>query len=839
MGIINVGHRIAWIGSMVAPFVLAAADMPDINDDLNNFDPTYPIGVYVLQLSSNVFDNAVSLSNNTLTVQGQSIDIVDPEMLGEALKGYASTNDIEEAKEELQTEIDKKVNNPVASSNIMDKAITFPKLGEGAVHGINIQDKAITFGRINDSMVDSTPSTNKNRFVTSAGILAALAGEVQHVWSNIPSVPNRFVDGNRQYGFAARTWTRSDTGESYDYAGLDTSTGLHTWYTQGRAKKLTYSPSSGEVNSDGYTIATLAAGLNLWTVKIAPIELEGGKVFTYTDTPSYHIIGTFAFLSDIPSVPVKSVNGKTGTVVLTGADIAVSGTNDTNISAALAGKFASTSAAPAFTPKAYALDELCSYNGALYRCTSAYTATAQSTKPDSDTTHWESSTVEDELVKVVTTINTTEPSFTTADVWVYESETDESRKWVWNEHSVTGGGWKCPDAECWLTEYNGTLSMVGYGPGRPPPPEGYAVVGDPTYDSEMIMLENGDIVIRYGSFSVQKNSYRVVYKDELSTKADKPATFTAGNLAKFDANGNPTDSGKKPSDFQSALSTQQLANIAAVPSKANEVTPEIQPPYLPPEVFPIVVANKFLPDTPIFVCNSLEDLQIVHPGSNWAYDCGDPADYSGLFGFDENGKFQNIGLQFSVKFNGRNGEPDVFPTLVIAPEGGKVIRSAEFSAEMEKKMAASATGQDIPLDNEPDSLTIEQAVSSKADKTSVVKTPVYIGGNHAFLSATNLVIGEDFTTVTTVALHRWTMPRKGIVYVRLTSGSDSSKVRIGVNVAAGAGDVDDAHCVTALLKFKNETSTVVPLFLNAGDEVCMSVLTNPLQYVLFSCFYTD
>ena len=167
---------------------------------------------------------------------------------------------------------------------------------------------------------------------------AALAGGVQHVWSNLPSVPNRFVDGNRQYGFAARTWTRSDTGESYDYAGLDTSTGLHTWYTQGKAKKLTYSPSNGEVRSDGYLIATLASRLNLWAAKIAPIELDEDKVFTYTDTPSYHIIGTFAFLSDIPSVPVKSVNGKTGEVALTGTDIAVSGTDATKIDVALAGK---------------------------------------------------------------------------------------------------------------------------------------------------------------------------------------------------------------------------------------------------------------------------------------------------------------------------------------------------------------------------------------------------------------------------------------------------------------------------------------------------------------------
>ena len=38
----------------------------------------------------------------------------------------------------------------------------------------------------------------------------------------------------------------------------------------------------------------------------------------------------------------------------------------------------------------------------------------------------------------------------------------------------------------------------------------------------------------------------------------------AGNIAALDADGNPTDSGKKPSDFQSALTPQQLANIAAV-----------------------------------------------------------------------------------------------------------------------------------------------------------------------------------------------------------------------------------------------------------------------------------
>ena len=49
--------------------------------------------------------------------------------------------------------------------------------------------------------------------------------------------------------------------------------------------------------------------------------------------------------------------------------------------------------APDFTAKAYALNELCSYNGKLYCCKLAYTASSSSAKPDSDTTHWEAKKV--------------------------------------------------------------------------------------------------------------------------------------------------------------------------------------------------------------------------------------------------------------------------------------------------------------------------------------------------------------------------------------------------------------------------------------------------------------
>ena len=56
--------------------------------------------------------------------------------------------------------------------------------------------------------------------------------------------------------------------------------------------------------------------------------------------------------------------------------------------------------APAFTAKAYALDELCTHNGVVYRCKSAYTATASSTNPESDRTHWEAKTVSEVFARL-------------------------------------------------------------------------------------------------------------------------------------------------------------------------------------------------------------------------------------------------------------------------------------------------------------------------------------------------------------------------------------------------------------------------------------------------------
>ena len=57
-------------------------------------------------------------------------------------------------------------------------------------------------------------------------------------------------------------------------------------------------------------------------------------------------------------------------------------------------------------------------------------------------------------------------------------------------------------------------------------------------------------------------------------KADKPVTFTTGNLAKFDADGNPTDSGVKASDKLDSTSVAPAFSTSATYSVGEHVTHE-------------------------------------------------------------------------------------------------------------------------------------------------------------------------------------------------------------------------------------------------------------------------
>lgn len=73
---------LSFIFMAYAPFLWAQAtanmDMPSLDTPLNDFNPEYPIGRYIQQVSSNMVEDAVQLTNGVLTVGGESINIAEP-----------------------------------------------------------------------------------------------------------------------------------------------------------------------------------------------------------------------------------------------------------------------------------------------------------------------------------------------------------------------------------------------------------------------------------------------------------------------------------------------------------------------------------------------------------------------------------------------------------------------------------------------------------------------------------------------------------------------------------------------------------------------------------------
>ena len=163
--------------------------------------------------------------------------------------------------------------------------------------------------------------------------------------------------------------------------------------------------------------------------------------------------------------------------------------------AQLAGKLDTSSAAPAFTAKIYAVNDLCTYNGVIYRCKVGYTATASSTKPDADTTHWEAKPVSDLFLRAAHLVTEVIP---------------ESRQFA----DVPG-----------VVVFN---------------PNGVSYLSQLSEPELMMLLQNGGVVDAFGNamcFPTRSATSNKIY--DFALAVDNP---TAGNLAALDSNGNPTDS---------------------------------------------------------------------------------------------------------------------------------------------------------------------------------------------------------------------------------------------------------------------------------------------------------
>ena len=80
MGIFSkIGKFAAAVLAGLTMTAMAADDIyPPLDTDLNDFDPTVPVGRYIQQISSNTVNEVVILTNGVLTVGGESINIAEP-----------------------------------------------------------------------------------------------------------------------------------------------------------------------------------------------------------------------------------------------------------------------------------------------------------------------------------------------------------------------------------------------------------------------------------------------------------------------------------------------------------------------------------------------------------------------------------------------------------------------------------------------------------------------------------------------------------------------------------------------------------------------------------------
>lgn len=148
-------------------------------------------------------------------------------------------------------------------------------------------------------------------------------------------------------------------------------------------------------------------------------------------------------------------------------------------------------------------------------------------------------------------------------------------------------------------------------------------------------------------------------------KADKPATFTTGNLAKFDAQGNPTDSGVAKSDVESLFFAQYYpeGNVKS----AAEFTPGI----------------KYT-----LTSNATERTATVKPFSNTGNSANDNSGLEGrvvlppFVDGDGNGYISDDGTRYKV-VGVSNGAPEDFNrnlTAIIAPTTVTSVNNFAFGA---------------------------------------------------------------------------------------------------------------------------------------------------------------
>lgn len=161
-----------------------------------------------------------------------------------------------------------------------------------------------------------------------------------------------------------------------------TYTGFAIWIGGGQAY-LVYTEPGAQIGTQIDYIVAYTVDLSSDNPTMYGLDGDWEPPFAFDATMSISHARRVATVDD---VPVKTVK-RNGTALVPDAQGAVD--VEVPTTAADVGAANQTAIAAAFTAKEYAVGELATYNGLLYRCKSEYTATASSAKPDADTTHWE------------------------------------------------------------------------------------------------------------------------------------------------------------------------------------------------------------------------------------------------------------------------------------------------------------------------------------------------------------------------------------------------------------------------------------------------------------------
>lgn len=196
------------------------------------------------------------------------------------------------------------------------------------------------------------------------------------------------------------------------------------------------------------------------------------------------------------------------------------------------------------------------------------------------------------------------------------------------------------------------------------------IVPDAQYDAWIAAPGWSDLVTAGYKF-LKHSEWEYARKYEVDKKADKPATFTEGNLAKFDTNGNPTDSTipavnvATKGEIPYSLGTPIVIDTASSETIGGETV----------YYGVATLANRTANIVQVTAATALDELRITFPAAT-------------------SGKVRDFGLRVEI---GTGSAAFAAPALVPIATTGETIKIENNAAEIPALADGAATAKGVTL----------------------------------------------------------------------------------------------------------------------------------------------